>query len=674
MMFKKVYPYSAIVGQEELKLALLLNAVNPKTGGVLIRGEKGTAKSTTVRALAALLPEIKVVAGCPCACDPDDESRMCDKCKKNFPDHQVCIQRIRVVTLPLNATEDRVIGGIDFNLAVKHGVRSVYPGLLAEANRSILYVDEVNLLDDHIVDIILDAAASGENRIEREGISFRHPAAFILVGTMNPEEGELRPQLLDRFGLCVEVAAETDMDQRIKLMERREAFDLHPDEFLRCFEQENAREAERITAARELLNAVKMPRHLRSFISELCTKNLVAGHRADLVMEQAARAMAALNQRLEVTTDDISKVAHLVLAHRRRDAAPPPPTEPDKTEEEQSQGLDEQGQDQQADTEKPTDGQDTDMETGGEEKTQSSGGHEQHANKDNRTERSEEKDSPDQTFEVGATFAVKKIASPRDRLYRRGSGRRSRTRVSQKQGRYIKSTPQNRTGDIALDATLRAAAPYQLKRKNDQGLAIILKKEDIREKIREKRIGNFLLFVVDASGSMGARGRMAASKGAIMSLLLDAYQKRDRTAMISFRKDKAVINLPPTASVELAGKLLAEMPVGGRTPLSAGLAAAHEQVRNYLLRDPAARPIVIIITDGKSNVAMGDQKPMEEAFTFASKMAADQRVLFIVVDTEDQGLVTFGLAARLAGLLNARYFRIEELKADQLVNMIKETG
>ncbi|RLB85637.1 MAG: magnesium chelatase, partial [Deltaproteobacteria bacterium] len=262
--------------------------------------------------------------------------------------------------------------------------------------------------------------------------------------------------------------------------------------------------------------------------------------------------------------------------------------------------------------------------------------------------------------------------SPRDRIYRRGSGRRSRTRVSLKQGRYIKSMPGSRSGDIALDATLRAAAPYQLKRKGENGLAVVLKKEDIREKIREKRIGNFLLFVVDASGSMGARGRMAASKGAIMSLLLDAYQKRDKVAMISFRQNGADLNLPPTSSVEMAGKLLAEMPVGGRTPLSAGLAAAHEQVRNHLLRDPAARPIVVIITDGKSNVAMGDQKPVEESFDFAAKMAADPRVIYIVVDTEETGLVTFGLAEQLARVFNARYFKIEELKADQLVNIVKE--
>ncbi|RKX59269.1 MAG: putative cobaltochelatase [Thermodesulfobacteriota bacterium] len=669
-MFKKIYPFAAIVGQEELKLALLLNAVNPKIGGVLIRGEKGTAKSTTVRALAALLPEIRVVAGCPYFCDPDDEDGMCERCKGKAPVREIRRRRIRVLTLPLNATEDRVAGGIDFSLAVKEGKRAVLPGLLAEANRSILYVDEVNLLDDHIVDIILDAAASGENRIEREGISFRHPASFILVGTMNPEEGELRPQFLDRFGLCVDIEAETDIEQRVELMKRRESFDLDPKEFLKGFEKENARTSERILSARDHLNAVRLPKHLRTFISELCTKNLVAGHRADLVMEQAARAHAALRQRFEVTTDDIAKVAPFVIVHRRRDAAPPP--QPDQPKEEPPEDKNKSEQDPPPETEKPDNRPDAQPEAVTGEGSRPSGDQPGDADKTDSVEQPDEKISPEQIFEVGSTFAVKKIVSPRDRIYRRGSGRRSRTRVSLKQGRYIKSMPGSRSGDIALDATLRAAAPYQLKRKRENGLAVVLKKEDIREKIREKRIGNFLLFVVDASGSMGARGRMAASKGAIMSLLLDAYQKRDKVAMISFRQNGADLNLPPTSSVEMAGKLLAEMPVGGRTPLSAGLAAAHEQVRNHLLRDPAARPIVVIITDGKSNVAMGDQKPVEESFDFAAKMAADPRVIYIVVDTEETGLVTFGLAEQLARVFNARYFKIEELKADQLVNIVKE--
>ena len=277
----------------------------------------------------------------------------------------------------------------------------------------------------------------------------------------------------------------------------------------------------------------------------------------------------------------------------------------------------------------------------------------------------------DKVFQIGATFKIKPIETAKDRISRRGSGRRSRTRVSRKQGRYVKSRMAVLHNDIALDATLRAAAPYQKYRSSANGLCVVLTRGDLRGKLREKRMGNFLLFCVDASGSMGAKGRMAASKGAVMSVLLDAYQKRDRVAMVSFRRNGAAVNLPATTSIDLAGKLLAEMPVGGRTPLSAGLAKTFEQVRNALTKDPAARPIVVFITDGKANVALGKGRPVDEALDLARAMAADRRTCFIVVDTEDTGGVRFGLARKLAAALNARYFQINDLKADALVNIVK---
>jgi magnesium chelatase subunit D len=671
MLHQHVYPFSAIVGQEQLKLALTLNVVNPAVGGVLIRGEKGTAKSTAVRALAALLPEINVVKGCAYACDPDQPQHLCSRCRNNTGHVQMSKRRIDVVTLPLNATEDRVVGGIDFNLAVKKGVRVLQPGLLAKAHRGILYVDEVNLLDDHIVDIILDAASWGRNVIEREGISFAHASHFILVGTMNPEEGELRPQLLDRFGLCVEVASEKDIEKRIVLMQQREVFDADPRDFIKRFETENDNIARQILASRELLKGVKLDGHLRTQICELCTQNNVAGHRADLVIEQAARAMAALRQHSEVTVEDIKAVASLALAHRRRDAAPPPPPPPPEHDHDHAHDHEDPPENNQEETQEneeqqPQEGQNQQPEE------MSPPDCEENAQDDHQEkEENPRNNSLEQIFDVGETFKVKKFASPKDRVFRRGSGRRSRTRISQKQGRYVKSDVNRKTSDVALDATLRAAAPYQLRRKNGNGLAVVLQQEDIRGKIREKRIGNFLLFIVDASGSMGARGRMVASKGAIMSLLLDAYQKRDSVAMVSFRKNEAVVNLPPTASIELAANLLKEMPVGGRTPLSAGLAKSYEVLRNYLLREPTARPIAIIITDGKSNMALGEKKPLDEAYAFADRLATDERIRFIVVDTEAKGLVTFGLAQKLAGAMNAQYFKIEDLKADTLLNIVK---
>ncbi len=659
------FPFSAIVGQENYKLALILNAVNPRVGGVLIRGEKGTAKSTAVRALADLLPRVEVVEGCAYACDPGRPEELCESCERLGGSMPTRLKRRPVVTLPLNATEDRVAGGIDFDSAVRQGVRVLQPGLLARAHRGILYVDEVNLLDDHLVDIILDAAASGENRIEREGVSHRHPSRFILVGTMNPEEGELRPQLLDRFGLCVEVTGEQDIEKRMELMKLREEFDSDPKGFVQRFAEENREIAARIDRACAALETVRMAKHLRSFIGELCGENHVAGHRADLVVEQAARALAAYMGRGEVTVEDIQEVAPMALMHRKRDVAPPPPPPPPEPEDRPpDQGEAESGKEQQEEPSEKTPSEEENEALPPQDLPPPDPG-------EKERDREGEQDVLERIFEVGATFKVRSFQARKDRLLRRGSGRRSRSRVSQKQGRYVRSTNREINGDIALDATLRAAAPHQLRRRGESDLAVCLRPDDIREKIREKRIGNFLLFLVDASGSMGARGRMAASKGAIMSLLLDAYQKRDQVAMVSFRKREAVLNLPPTSSVEMAGKLLEEMPVGGRTPLAAGLVKAYEVLRSRLLKDPSSRPFVIVITDGKANAGLGEGSPLDEAFALASRLALDERLHFIVVDTEEENVVSFGLARKLAMILRGSYFRIEDLKAENLVEIIK---
>jgi len=655
-----LYPFAAVIGQEELKRALLLNAVNSRIGGVVIRGEKGTAKSTAVRALGELLP-------------PGEETA------------QNAQYRSRVITLPLNATEDMVAGGIDFQCTMREGCRVFQPGILAKANKGILYIDEVNLLDDHIVDIVLDAAASGENRVERDGISFCHPASFVLVGTMNPEEGELRPQLLDRFGLCVEVSAENDAEKRVELMLRREAFDEERDGFIAVHQKESERIAGKILSAKELLPNVRMPSHLRGFISELCRGNNVAGHRADLVIEQAARANAAYRGSNVVDVDDITAVASLALAHRRRDVQPPPPPEPPDSRDQQQQERDAQSPKEQEDEQQEPSADSGERDANDQEPPEKSRkaqderpddaeGDDLQPDRPDENESGEESGEAsvsEEVFEIADPFKVRPISSPKDRTMRRGSGKRSRSRVSQKQGRYTKSTMKRRNNDIALDATLRAAAPFQQHRENLNGMAVILRNEDIREKIREKRLGNLLIFVVDASGSMGSKGRMAASKGAVMSLLIDAYQKRDKLAMVSFRKDGATVNLPVTSSVELAAKLLREMPVGGRTPLSAGLVKGYEIARNHLMKEPDARPVIIMVTDGKANKAIGDRKPLEEAMELSKRVVGEERIRFLVVDTEEPGLVNFGLARKIAGMLHAEYFKIDDLQADSLLNIVK---
>ena len=665
------FPFPAIVGQEDLKLALVLNAVNPHVGGVLIRGEKGTAKSLSVRGLADLLPAIKVFEECPFFIDPLQEAGFCDSCGLCNGPRPVVQRSVPLVTLPLNATEDRVLGGIDFERAVRSGQRVFLPGLLAAAHRGILYVDEVNLLDDHLVDSILAAAASGVNTVEREGISFSHPARFILVGTMNPEEGELRPQFLDRFGLCVEVKAEQDRDTRVKIMERREAFDADPLGFCTGFQNEVRRIRVQIDRARRLLHRVAVSGRMRALVSELCVQANVAGHRADVIIEQAARAMAALADRADVEEEDILKVAPFALRHRQRETLPPPKKE-EKQEDRQNHQHHATKQDpREQGNKEPQEG----TSRGKASQTQTKEDGAPHEFSAGNPEDNLDIQTPvnpnalERVFEIGATFKVKPFAAPKDRVFRRGSGRRSRSRVSGLQGRYVKSTQPRGTGDVALDATLRAAAPYQRRRRSR--CAVAIEPQDIREKVRERRIGNFLLFVVDASGSMGARARMAATKGAIMSLLLDAYQKRDKVAMVTFNKAEARLLLPPTSSIDTAARLLAELPVGGRTPLGAALLKAAEVLRSQLVRDPTSRPMMILITDGRCNVSLGGGKPMEECLELSRRLSRDRRIRTIVVDTEAPGLIRFGLATQIAQALDATYVKTDDLRADTLLELVR---
>lgn len=630
---RRTYPFAAILGQERMKLALLLNAVNPAIGGVVVRGQKGTAKSTAARGLAALLPAL-AEGGRPAFID-----------------------------FPLGATEDMVIGSVDFEAAIRHGVVAFQPGLLSRAHQGVLYIDEVNLLDDHLVDSILDASESGENVVEREGQSLRHASRFILIGTMNPEEGELRPQLLDRFGLAVSIEAERDPALRMELLKRREAFDLDPDCFIARFQADEVHLAQRIAESRRRLAELACPAHLTAFIAEICQRNHVAGHRADIVLDRAARAHAAWRGQSEVNADDILAVAPMVLLHRMRSAEPdipppPPPPEAEQPEDQPDQPADEApGEDDTVPEDNPAEApppQDHPPRTG-----------------------TDESSDADDIQEVGATFAVRKLA-PRtgDRLLRTGSGRRSRSRSASKQGRYVKSTLRRGRDDLALDATLRAAAPYQIVRRQqaEQHLAVHVAPADIREKVRERRVGNFLLFVVDGSGSMGAQRRMVETKAAIMSLLLDAYQKRDRVAMVVFRGRSAEIVLPPTNSVDRAAKLLAELPVGGRTPLTHGLEKAAQILGQVRRKDAGVLPLVIVMTDGRANAGQGAAPPHEEALAVAAGLREmHPAARFIVVDTEAPGIVRLDLARKLADALGAQYFKTGDLRAEDLVNLAKES-
>jgi len=664
---REVYPFSAIVGQQKMARALILNAIFPSLGGLLIRGEKGTAKSTAVRALAAVLPEIEVVSGCPFNCDPHEYDRLCPGCKarvKQSVDLPIAKRKIKVIDLPLGATEDRVLGSLDLEYAVKEGKRRFTPGLLASAHRGILYIDEVNLLNDHIVDVILDAAGMGMNFVEREGVSYMHRAEFILIGTMNPEEGELRPQLLDRFGMCIQIEGIENPDERVRLIKLRERFDKNSTEFIMAYQTRQNNLSQGIMRAKARFSHVKISDEMVQLCSKLALDAFVAGHRADIVIRKTALTIACYEGRDAVTEEDVNEAADLVLLHRVR--MPPPPPQHRHEEKEKSQEKSPQD-------EKENEKQEEKPETQNRREGEVRENQEEEQGRDKEESENSLSHSPilENVFPVGDTFKVRRIQMQRDRILRKGSGRRSRTRTSSKAGRYIMSTMERRTNDLALDATLRAAAPYQ-KQRSRQDVAIVIEESDIREKIREKRIGNFIVFVVDASGSMGTGKRMIETKGAILSLLLDAYQKRDKVAMVAFKADRAEVLLPPTSSIELAHKLLEELPTGGKTPLCHGISLGYQIIQSYFRKDPHIYPLLILISDGKANMSQYGGKPVSEAMEVAEEIKNDNRVNTVVVDVEKSGLISFGLAHQLSLQMGARYFRIEDLKSDTLVEILRE--
>jgi magnesium chelatase subunit D len=633
-----------------MKCALILNAINPGIGGVLIRGEKGTAKSTAARALVRLLPERVVVDGCRFGCDPADRRKMCPDCERRYPDLASSMVTMRVVELPISATEDKVVGSLDISHALKSGEKRFEPGILAEANRNILYVDEVNLLNDHIVDVLLDAAAMGMNFIEREGVSYAHPSAFILIGTMNPEEGELRPQLLDRFGLCVDIEGIRNVETRIEVIRRRQAYETDPETFISAWEAREQELRQRILRAKELLPRVGMPEDMLRIIAQICIDMGVDGHRADITMMKTAATIAAWHDRAEVSEEDVREAAGLVLSHRMRKK---PFSEQQMDRQKMEQSI---------------------RNTKNERKPQNhNGGRHDHPHTPDTPDIPVPDNSATTVIPEGASFRVnqQQLALPHrtDAQKRSGAGRRSVT--ESRDGRYVRSrVPETPGTDIALDATIRAAAPFQKGRTGP--LAVKIEPSELREKVRERRIGNTVLFVVDASGSMGAQQRMTAVKGAILSLLIDAYVKRDRVGLVVFRGRGAELLLPPTSSVELARRYMRELPVGGKTPLAHGLAKGFEVLQREMTINRHTIPRMILISDGKANVGMGGGSPLDDAHTMATHIR-DEGIASLVIDSE-QGFLSFGLARDLSEELGGRYVRLEDLESGQLAGIVKGIG
>ncbi|MFJ8583085.1 putative cobaltochelatase [Streptomyces sp. NPDC093595] len=659
------YPFTAVVGMDDLRLALLLNAVSPAVGGVLVRGEKGTAKSTAVRALADLLPEVTVVPGCRFSCDPAAPDPGC-------PDGPhgtgaASSRPARMVELPVGASEDRLVGALDIERALAEGVKAFEPGLLAQAHRGILYVDEVNLLSDHLIDHLLDAAAMGASYVEREGVSVRHAARFLLVGTMNPEEGELRPQLLDRFGLTVEVAASRDPDQRVEVVRRRLAFDDDPAGFAARWAGEESALRERIAAARALLPEVRLGDDALRRIAATCAAFEVDGMRADIVMARTATALAAWAGRGDVTVEDVRQAALLALPHRRRRN---PFDAPGLDESKLDETLEECGGD---DPDPDPDGGGPDNGGGG------GGGGPQDGVPPQGGAPSEERPQAGEPAAPGAQggpggreqapakaaepFRTKVLSVPG--LGEGAAGRRSRARTEH--GRTTGATrPRGALTKLHLAATVRAAAPHQRAR-GRSGPGLVVRRDDLRQATREGREGNLVLFAVDASGSMAARQRMGAVKGAVLSLLLDAYQRRDKVGLVTFRGAAADVALPPTSSVDAAAARLEQLPTGGRTPLAAGLLKAHDVLRVERLRDPSRRPLLVVVTDGR---ATGGPEPLALAARAAGLHAAEGTAS-VVVDCES-GHVRLGLAAELARHLGGTAVTLDELRADSIAGLVRD--
>ncbi|MHA1381088.1 MAG: magnesium chelatase subunit D family protein [Candidatus Helarchaeota archaeon] len=636
-----VYPFTAIVGQENMKLALILNAINPQIGGVLIRGQKGTAKSTAARALADLLPEIEVVKDCPFNCDPYNLKEMCKSCQERFEHGEklpVQKRKMTVTNLPVSATEDRVVGTLDIERAIKHGIKALEPGILAEANHGILYIDEVNLLDDHVSDVLLDSAAMGVNLIEREGISVYHPAKFILIGTMNPEEGELRPQLLDRFGLSILIEGIKDVDDRVQVVKYREEFDDDPWKFIEKWKDNQEKLRKKIVRAREILSKVEISDELVKFISQVCINVAVHGHRADIIITKTAKTIAAFKGRTKVFEDDVFKAMELALSHRMRRK---PFEEPEMKKEELEKII---------------------KKIKNEDMNKKSKVPEINSNKKTEIPTKPKKQVFDIEKELSTQNFMDSFRRRQDKIIRFSYGKRIKSYVNNKSGRYSRFRfPNGKISDVAFDATIRNAALDFIRNGNNFKIST----DNIREKVREGKISALVVIAVDASGSMGAENRMKFAKGLVFNILNDVYQKRDKIALISFRKKDAKILLPPTSSIDLAINYLRELPTGGKTPLSAGILKAIQLIEVQKRKKSQILPLLILITDGKGNVTFKNN--IEEDFKLLKNLIEKHHIHSIVIDTENQTL-PLGLAKQLAETFKCSYYHMTDLNLSKNFN------
>ncbi len=621
------FPFSAVNGMEDAKRAVCCALVNPHLRTVLIRGGPGSAKTVLARAAGPLSGK-------------------------------------KVVNVPVNVTEEQLFGGMDVEATVSEGRPVMQKGLLSRADGSILYVDDVNLMDQRVLASLLDCVLSGRVVLEREGISAEYDVDTLMIATMNPSDSDMSPHMLDRFDLCAYSDPLDDEEGRLEVLRRNASYQKDPEGFRESCRAEEEDLRSRMGRAREILPLVMISDDLLGVAVELSGKVLADGFRGDIAMVNAAMAIAAMNGRDEVMRKDLEEAAMICLAHRRNyvPEPPQPPSEQQEPQEPQDDGDDS--------LDSPSEGPDR------EDNRQADTSNSPHENEDQQ----EPPEMPDirqmlddMMFEIGEQFRVIDYLDEKGRIVRRTSsrkGRRAMVESSDSTGRYARSRqPEGKTTDIAFDATVRAAAPCQKGRGHD-GLSIKIEPQDIRQKVRERRSGCTIMFLVDASGSLGVRKRMAAVKGAVLSMLRDSYVKRDRIGLMAFRRDSAELILPPTRSVEYSYRKLQELPTGGKTPLGEALVTVSDFMTSYSRSHPGESCYIVLITDGRANVPLRDGADANDEVRKLAEDLAIPQAKWIVIDAS-AGYVRFDNAERLAMALEGTYFRLEDLNADRLAESVR---